>query len=56
LVITGDSDQVVPRQNSINLANMIPNATLEIIENSGHLFFIEQAEKFNKLVKNFIKN
>jgi pimeloyl-ACP methyl ester carboxylesterase len=54
LVITGD--QVVPRQNSINLANMIPNATLEIIENSGHLFFIEQAEKFNKLVKNFIKN
>jgi pimeloyl-ACP methyl ester carboxylesterase len=56
LVITGDSDQVVPMQNSINLANLIPNAELEIIENSGHLFFIEQAEKFNKLVKNFIKN
>lgn len=53
LIITGDSDQVVPMQNSINLANSIPNAKLEIIENSGHLFFIEQAEKFNKIVIDF---
>ncbi|MCU0239603.1 MAG: alpha/beta hydrolase [Pyrinomonadaceae bacterium] len=54
LVITGDSDQVVPMQNSINLSNLIPNSKLEIIENSGHLFFIEQAEKFNKIVINFL--
>ena len=54
LVITGDRDQVVPVQNSINLANSIPDAKLEIIENSGHLFFIEQAEKFNKIVIDFI--
>lgn len=54
LVITGDSDQVVPMQNSINLANLIPNSRLEIVENSGHLFFIEQAEKFNKIVTKFV--
>lgn len=56
LIITGDSDQVVPMQNSLNLANLIPNAKLEIVENCGHLFFIEQAEKFNKLVKTFLEN
>lgn len=55
LVITGDSDQVVPMQNSVNLANLIPNSRLEIVENSGHLFFIEQAEKFNKIVIDFLK-
>jgi pimeloyl-ACP methyl ester carboxylesterase len=54
LVITGDKDQVVPMQNSINLANIIPKARLEILENSGHLFFIEQAEKFNEIVTEFV--
>ncbi len=56
LVISGDKDQVVPMQNSINLANMIPKSRLEIIENSGHLFFIEQAEKFNKIVTEFVQS
>lgn len=55
LIITGDSDQVVPMQNSLNLANLIPNAKLEIIENCGHLFFIEQAEKFNDIVTDFLE-
>ena len=55
LVITGDRDQVVPMQNSVNLANLIPNSRLEIVENSGHLFFIEQAEKFNKIMTDFLK-
>ncbi|NJM53034.1 MAG: alpha/beta hydrolase [Blastocatellia bacterium] len=54
LVITGDRDQVVPMQNSVNLSNSIPNSRLEIVENSGHLFFIEQAEKFNKIVTAFV--
>jgi pimeloyl-ACP methyl ester carboxylesterase len=54
LVVTGDKDQVVPMQNSINLAKEIPNSRLEIIKNSGHLFFIEQAEKFNEIVTEFV--
>ena len=56
LIVTGDNDQVVPMQNSVNLANLIPNAKLEIVENCGHLFFIEQAEKFNEIVRKFLKN
>lgn len=56
LIISGDSDKVVPMQNSINLAKLIPNSRLEIIENGGHLFFIEQAEKFNKIVIDFVNS
>ncbi len=55
LILTGDHDQVVPMQNAVNLSNLIPQARLEIVENSGHLFFIEQAEKFNEIVTDFLK-
>lgn len=54
LVITGDSDSVVPPQNSHNLAKAIPNAALEIIKNGSHLFFIEKADEFNRKVKDFL--
>ena len=55
LVITGINDKVVPMQNSVNLANLITNSKLEIIENGSHLFFIEQAPKFNEIITNFLK-
>lgn len=56
LVITGISDKVVPMQNSVNLSNLIPNSKIEIIENGSHLFFIEQAPKFNEIVTNFVNS
>ncbi len=56
LVITGDKDSVVPMENSLNLAEKIPNAKLEIIENGSHLFFIENAGEFNRAVREFLKN
>jgi pimeloyl-ACP methyl ester carboxylesterase len=54
LVISGDKDKVVPMQNSINLAEKLPNATLKIIENGSHLFFIETAAEFNQAIKEFL--
>ncbi len=54
LVISGDKDEVVPMQNSINLRNKIPKATLKIIENGSHLFFIENASEFNRAVNEFL--
>lgn len=54
LVITGDKDNVVPVKNSINLADKIPNAKLEIIENGSHLFFIENADEFNRKIERFL--
>ncbi|MCD9188007.1 MAG: alpha/beta hydrolase [Pyrinomonadaceae bacterium] len=54
LIITGDKDKVVPMQNSINLAEKMPNARLEIIKNGSHMFFVENADEFNRKVKEFI--
>lgn len=55
LVISGDQDKVVPMQNSINLAEKLPNAKLKIIENGSHLFFIESANEFNRIVREFLQ-
>jgi pimeloyl-ACP methyl ester carboxylesterase len=55
LVITGDKDSVVPMQNSVNLAERLPNAKLKIVENGSHMFFIENADEFNDAVKEFIQ-
>jgi aminoacrylate hydrolase len=55
LVLTGDSDAVVPAENSRNLANTIPNATLGVIADGGHMAFVENAEEFNDFVKDFLK-
>ncbi|MGI8641238.1 MAG: alpha/beta fold hydrolase [Pyrinomonadaceae bacterium] len=54
LILTGDADVVVPPQNSVNLARAIPNAKLEIVKNAGHLFFIEKADEFNRIVSQFV--
>jgi pimeloyl-ACP methyl ester carboxylesterase len=55
LVVSGDSDTVVPVGNSINLAASIPNSRLEIIPGAGHIVFVEQAEKFNSIVREFLR-
>jgi pimeloyl-ACP methyl ester carboxylesterase len=54
LVLSGDADVIVPVENSRNLAAKIPGAQLRIIEGASHTFFIEQAEKFNQIVREFL--
>lgn len=54
LVITGDADAVVPADNSRRLAAAIPGAELEVMGGGSHLFFVEQAEEFNRAVAEFI--
>jgi 3-oxoadipate enol-lactonase len=56
LVITGDADVIVPRENSSNLAAKIPGAKLRVIEGGSHTFFIERPEEFNSAVIEFIKS
>ena len=46
-------DDIVPVQNSRNLAAKIPGAKLRIVEGGGHTFFIERAEEFNQIVTDF---
>jgi pimeloyl-ACP methyl ester carboxylesterase len=54
LVITGDRDNLVPMQNSENLAAKIPNAELKVIKNGSHMIFVENAQEFNAIVSKFI--
>ena len=54
LVLSGDADAIVPVQNSRNLAAKIPGAKLHIIAGGSHMFFIEQAEEFNRVVTEFL--
>lgn len=37
LVITGDTDNIVPTAEALELAGLLPNAELEVIANTGHL-------------------
>lgn len=55
LVLTGDSDTVVPALNSNNLAKAIANATLGVIADGGHMAFVENVEEFNDFVTDFLK-
>lgn len=54
LVITGDRDNLVPMQNSENLAAKLPNATLRIIKDGSHMIFVENAHEFNQIVAEFL--
>jgi pimeloyl-ACP methyl ester carboxylesterase len=54
LVITGKEDGLVPPENSIILAQRIPNADLALLSNASHLFNIELPEATAEVVTGFI--
>lgn len=56
LVLTGDADAVVPPQNSRNLADAIANAKLKVFKGGSHMFFIEKASEFNRMVTEFLQS
>lgn len=45
-VVTGDSDILIPPQNSEILARLIPGAQLRVVDNAGHVFIQEHPESF----------
>ncbi|HKA55840.1 MAG TPA: alpha/beta fold hydrolase, partial [Candidatus Binatia bacterium] len=55
LVITGKEDGLVPPENSVTLAQRIPNADLAILANASHIFNIELPEATAETVKGFIR-
>lgn len=54
LVITGDDDRIVPTADSIRLAGELPNATLVVVPNCGHLPHEECPEEFMRAVREFV--
>ena len=56
LVICGEQDTGTTPQQAEEIADTVPNAKLELINNAAHLANIEQHEVFNNLVSNFLGN
>jgi pimeloyl-ACP methyl ester carboxylesterase len=54
LVITGDDDRIVPTSESIRLAGELVNASLVVVDDSGHLPQEEQPQAFTQAVTNFV--
>jgi len=55
LVTVAKNSNVFPWQGSAFVAEAIPNSQLEFFEESGHMLFWDEAEKFNALIKEFVK-
>jgi 3-oxoadipate enol-lactonase len=54
LVITGDEDRVYPPELARRLAERIPGAELVTLEGCGHLSNLEQPERFNEVLLDFL--
>ena len=54
LVITGDDDRIVPTEQSLRLADELPNATLNVIFKSGHLPHEEKPLQFMQAITDFL--
>lgn len=55
LVVTGDDDRIVPTEQSIRLAQELPNAVLVVIPRCGHLPQEECPEPFLQAVAEFLQ-
>jgi pimeloyl-ACP methyl ester carboxylesterase len=56
LVLTGDNDLVVPTENSVQLADELPNADLAIIKATGHLPNEEKPSEFASVIIRYIES
>jgi 3-oxoadipate enol-lactonase len=55
LVVAGDRDHTVPMLCKQELARSIPNARLIVIPDSGHATPIDQHERFNEVLVDFLR-
>jgi pimeloyl-ACP methyl ester carboxylesterase len=55
LVIHGREDRFVPVANAAALADALPDATLRVLDDAGHLVFVEKAAQVNRYVSDFLK-
>lgn len=56
LVIVGRHDFITNVQMAEEMARHLPNARLEIFEESGHFALVEEPEKFYRVIKGFVES
>jgi len=55
LIMVGKEDFICPPSQAQRMHEKIPNSDLIIFENSGHYIFYEEPEKFNKIIRDWVK-
>jgi 3-oxoadipate enol-lactonase len=55
LVVCGNQDLVTPPELSNELAQLIPNARMQLIAGAGHLANLEKPHEFNAIIDRFIE-
>ena len=55
LIIAGEEDTVYPPELARDMARRIPGAELLMLEGTGHLANLEQPERFNSAVLDFLR-
>ena len=55
LIIAGDADAVTPPKLSQEMADLLPNAVLEIIPDCGHLSTLERPDAVNLLLEKWLE-
>jgi pimeloyl-ACP methyl ester carboxylesterase len=56
LIIVGRHDFITNVAMAEEMARHIPNAQVEIFEDSGHFAFVEEPEKFYRVIKEFVES
>mgnify|MGYP000017655035 FL=1 len=56
LAVCGEHDKLTPRAYHETLAHEIPDGEVSFVPDAAHLAMVEQAETFNDLLKEFIKD
>jgi pimeloyl-ACP methyl ester carboxylesterase len=54
LVICGSNDQLTPTKYSQYLADQIPEASLVIVDDAGHMVMLEQPEAVVESIQDFV--
>ncbi|KAI4306985.1 hypothetical protein L6164_030219 [Bauhinia variegata] len=55
LIVTGDSDRLVPSWNAERLSRVIPGSSFEVIKQCGHLPHEEKVQEFLSVVDKFLQ-
>ena len=55
LLICGEHDAISPADEMGVIADAMPNATIKIIENVGHMAPLEHPQAVNDLIRQFLK-
>lgn len=54
LIVWGDRDRVVPPSSAEAFARLIPDSRVVVFEDCGHVPMMEQPDRFNRLLKDFL--